>query len=84
LLKRMHMFVAVAALMAVMLLVAASVAFAVPDPTDPKNLCKNNGYLNVAGLDEFGEPTILFADQGECVSFVEELDGTIVPIEITV
>jgi hypothetical protein len=80
--KRMHMVV-VAALMAVMLSFSAAVAFAAPDPTDPKTACKGDGYLTVAGLDELGEPTILFANQGECVSFVEA-GGTIQPIEITV
>jgi hypothetical protein len=83
LLKRMQMVVAVAALMAVMLLVSAAVAFAVPDPTDPKTACKGEGYLTVAGLDEAGLPTILFTNQGECVSFVEG-GGTVVPIEVTV
>jgi hypothetical protein len=81
LLKRMNMFVAVAALMAVMLLVSAAVAFAVPDPTDPKTLCKGD-FLAVAGLDAFGEPTILFTNQGQCVSFVEG-GGTVQLIEET-
>jgi hypothetical protein len=69
-LTRMHMVVAVAALMAVMLLISAAVAFAVPDPDDPKSACKGEGFLEVAGLDESGEPTILFTNQGQCVSFV--------------
>jgi hypothetical protein len=81
-LKRMHMVVAVAALMAVMFLVSAAVAFAVPDPTDPKSACKGEGFLEVAGLDELGEPTILFTNQGQCVSFVEA-GGTVQPIEET-
>jgi hypothetical protein len=81
-LKPMHMVVAVAALMAVMLLVSAAVAFAA-DPMDPKNACKGGGYLNVAGQDEFGDNTILFKNQGQCVSFVEG-GGTVGPIEITV
>jgi hypothetical protein len=81
-LKRMNMVVAVAALMAVMFLVSAAVAFAVPDPTDPKSACKGGGYLAVAGLDELGEPTILFTNQGQCVSFVEA-GGTVEPIEET-
>jgi hypothetical protein len=81
-LKRMNMVVAVAALMAVMFLVSAAVAFAVPNPTDPKSLCKGGGYLEVAGLDEMGEPTILFTNQGQCVSFVAG-GGTVEPIEET-
>ena len=68
--------------MAVMLLVSAAVAFAVPDPTDPKTACKGEGYLAVAGLDELGAPTILFENQGECVSFVEG-GGTVQLIETT-
>jgi hypothetical protein len=79
LLKRMQMVVAVAALMVAMLLVSAAVAFAVPDPDDPKTACKGEGYLTVAGLDGDGFPTILFTNQGECVSFVEG-GGTVVPI----
>jgi hypothetical protein len=81
-LKRMNMFVAVAALMAVMFLVSAAVAFAVPDSDDPKRACKGEGFLEVAGLDESEEPTILFTNQGQCVSFVEG-GGTVEPIEET-
>ena len=78
--KRMLMVVAVAALMAVMLAVSAPLAFADPKPDDPKTLCKNNGYLKVFGV--YGGDGVYpsFADQGECVSFVEELDGTLFPI----
>jgi hypothetical protein len=79
-LKRMHMVVAVPVLMAVMFLVSAAVAFAVPDPTDQKTACKGGGYLTVVGLDELGDPTILFTNQGECVSFVEA-GGTVQPIQ---
>ena len=76
--KRMLMVVAVAALMAVMLSVSAPLAFADPKPNDPKTQCKDDGYLSVVGLFEDG--VYFFADQGECVSFVEELDGALVPI----
>ena len=77
--KRMFMVVAVAALMAVMLSLSAPLAFAAPKPDDPKTLCKNNGYLDMVGLLEDG--VYFFADQGECVSFVEELGGALVPFE---
>ena len=75
--KRMLMVVAVAALMAVMLSVSAPLAFADPKPDDPKTLCKNGGYLNVVGL--LGDGVTTFEDQGQCVSFVEELGGTVSP-----
>lgn len=78
--KRMLMVVVVAALMAVMLSVSAPLAFADPKDDDPKTLCKKNGYLSVGGIlggDGVYPP---FADQGECVSFVEELGGALVPI----
>jgi hypothetical protein len=73
----MLMVVAVAALMAVMLSVSAPLAFADPKPDDPKTLCKDNGYLSVFGL--LGDEAYIFADQGECVSFVEELGGDLFP-----
>ena len=78
--KRMFMVVAVAALMAVMLSVSAPLAFADPKTDDQKTLCKKNGYLSVGGVlggDGIYPP---FADQGECVSFVEEQDGALFPI----
>ena len=78
--KRMLMVVAVAALMAVMLSVSAPLAFADPKTDDPKTLCKNNGYLDVVGV--LGDGVTTFADQGECVSFVEELGGPLVPFEV--
>jgi hypothetical protein len=77
-LKRVIMLLTVVTLMAVMLSVSAPVAFADPKPDDQKTLCKDNGYLSVYGL--IGDGVYLFADQGECVSFVEELDGDLFPI----
>jgi hypothetical protein len=76
-LKRVIMLLTVVTLMAVMLSVSAPVAFADPKPDDPKTLCKDNGYLSVVGVLEDGVTT--FADQGECVSFVEELGGALFP-----
>ena len=76
--KRMLMVVAVAALMAVMLSVSAPLAFADPKTDDQKTLCKNNGYLDVIGL-VGSDGVATFADQGECVSFVEDLGGTLEP-----
>jgi hypothetical protein len=76
-LKRMLMVVAVAALLALMLSISASIAFAA-DPGDPKTACKGDGFLGFVDP-ETGLP---FATQGQCVSFVEG-GGTLVPVEIT-
>ena len=81
-LKRMHMFVAVAALMAVMLLVSAAVAFAA-NPDDPKTVfCKGDNYLSYGVLDPATEAVTPFNTQGDCVSFVES-GGVPVPLEVT-
>jgi hypothetical protein len=70
-LKRMLMVVAVAALMAVMLSVSASVAFAA-NPDDPKTVfCKGDNYLDFGVLDPATGIVTPFENQGECVSFVE-------------
>jgi hypothetical protein len=83
LLKRMHMFVAVATLMAVMLLVSAAVAFAA-NPDDPKTVfCKGDNYLIYGVFDPVTETVTPFNTQGDCVSFVES-GGVPVPIEVTV
>jgi len=71
------MLLTVVAVMSVMLSVSASLAFAVPNEQreELKDLCKawakeEVAGLTVAGLDAYGEPTIQFADQGECIDFV--------------
>jgi hypothetical protein len=77
-LKRVIMLVTVVAVTSVMLSVSASLAFAVPNETrdELKDLCKAWAKeevpgLSVVGVDpETGEFSIVFADQGECIDFV--------------